>query len=170
MESKTPNLPNLTDSRGVTLVELLTTMTFVLILITVITILVNPSEKKAQARDQKRLSDISKLDRIINEYLVDNGYYPDEENVTRVSNQLPLGNGGPFENSTTGWVKGNFSRYTTLFPIDPTNEDIYVYKFRHTQSSYELNAVLETFDDGLNSKDGGNSDTTYEVGNDLSLL
>lgn len=86
--------------------------------------------------------------------------------------------------SGTGWVPVDFtgipggSPVTTL-PIDPTNNTTYFYSYacNNTAKTFELNANMEstryanggTDDKEINTKDGGNNDNIYEVGNEPGL-
>ena len=160
---------NLTKKeKGVTMVEILVVLAILMILITASTIILNPVEKKARARDNKRFSDINTLDRMINEYLIDNGSYPDLENTLRESDTLPTGNIS-VDNASDGWIDTDLSEYHSRLPTDPINDAIYKYYYYHNASSYELNAVLEHSLE-FAQDDGGDDLDRYEIGNDLTLI
>ena len=156
-------------SSGMTMIEILVSMAIMLLLILVTVLLTNPAELQARGRDQKRLSDIAVLDRAINEYNLDNASYPDAVDTTRYSNALPLNNTGPYENPADGWIDINLTAYVTRLPTDPLNDNTYRYTYRHGAFGYELNAVLEEETDFM-LNDGGNSNSFYELGNDLTIL
>ena len=160
------------NQEGVTFVELTVAIAILIIITTSILFTVNPAFLKSKSRDEKRLSDLQTLDRVIAEYQIDNGVYPDLVDTTRTSTSLPSGALGPLQNiSGNGWIIADMSIYDTTLPIDPINNATYFYSYRHTTSGYELNAVLETLSKySLNTSDGGNDDTVYEIGNDLSIL
>jgi len=156
-------------SKGFSLVELVLIMGLTVVVTGVLMTAFRPYEQKAKARDGKRLSDISTLDRAVNEYRVDKGVYPDTVNILRMSTSLPQGNVGPLEKANDGWIDANLSSYTTRLPSDPINDATYHYSYKHNQSGYEINAVLEFLNENMQN-DGGDDATAYEVGNDLSIL
>ncbi len=156
-------------SKGITLLELLITVTVVLILLAASVLVINPAEKLEKARDEKRLSDISSLERIVNEYKIDNGVYPDDADALRISTALPPGNAGPLQSTTLGWIKADLSAYNTKLPTDPKNDATYFYSYQQSGPTYELNARLEHLVE-LSQNDGGNDPDVYEVGDDLTII
>jgi len=160
--SKTPR------QKGVTIPELMVAITIMTVMITSIMIILKPDEKKAKARDNRRISDITLLDRVINEYLLDYSDYPDLFDVLRDSTSLP-GTGISLDNSSAGWIDEDLSEYTSHLPIDPINDSTYRYFYYHDDSGYELNAVME-FLTGEAANDGGNDATRLEMGNNLTLI
>lgn len=162
-------IPTEKNSLGTTLVELVAVVGIVAVLILAVLIIVNPAEILARGRDEKRFSDMSLLDRAINEYKMDVASYPDVGNTTRISTSLPSGNSGPLVDSTDGWIDVNLSQYATKLPIDPINDENFYYSYRHTQFSYEINAILEHYTEEM-VNDGGDDNGVYELGNDLTIL
>jgi len=160
--------PDYSKQKGVTLTELLIAITLITMLATGSMILLDPVEKRAKARDNRRLNDISTLDRVINEYLIDNGDYPDLFMVLRDSTTLP-GGGISVDNSSAGWIDADLSVYTSHLPIDPVNDVTYRYYYYREVTSYELNAVMEILTDEA-TNDGGDDPARYEIGNDLTLI
>jgi len=160
--------PDYSKQKGVTIVELLIAITLIAILATSSTLLLDPAEKRARARDNRRLSDISTLDRAVNEYLIDYGDYPDLFMVLRDSTTLP-GGGISVDNSSAGWIDADLSSYTSHLPIDPVNDAAYRYYYYREVTSYELNAVMEILTDEA-ANDGGDDPARYEIGNDLTLI
>ena len=156
------------NQKGVTMVELIITIALISILASIIMLVLDPVEKKQKARDNKRLSDISLLDRVINEYLLDYGDHPDLFDVLRDSTSLP-GTSVSLDNSAAGWIDEDLSEYTSHLPIDPINDATYRYYYYHEDNSYEINAVMEYLTDEA-TNDGGNDDTRLEMGNDLTLI
>jgi prepilin-type N-terminal cleavage/methylation domain-containing protein len=156
------------NKRAFTLIELLIVVSVFMILLTTFFVFVNPVQRKAETRDTKRLSDIATLDRVVNEYYLDNGVYPDQASVYRTSTVLPDGSIA-LENSTSGWIKQNLSSYTAKLPTDPVNDLYYYYTYYHDDFSYELNAVLEYQTEKMQN-DGGNDSDVYELGNNLQLI
>jgi len=163
---------NMKDSKkfqkGFTFVELMVIVVIVGLVASLISIYIRPLDQMKKSRDNKRLSDTSLLDRVINEYLLDNKIYPDQVDILRKSNVLPSGS-LDFSNSNPGWIYENLSKYTERLPIDPLNDDIYFYSYIHNETGYEINVKLEYLTDEM-AKDGGNSDDFYEIGNNLNLI
>lgn len=154
--------------KGFTFVELMVVIALLLIITTLVTVLVRPLDQLKKGRDNKRLSDLNILDRVMSDYLLDNSRYPDQINVLRISNALPSGS-SDLTNSNPGWIYENLSSYTERLPIDPTNDGEFFYSYIHNETSYELNAKLEYFTEMM-LNDGGNSDDFYEIGNNLNLI
>jgi len=155
-------------NRGFTLIELVIATSLILLFLTATVLIVHPVEQLKKARDNKRISDLSLIDRAITEYKIDYGYYPDTADTLRTSTTLPQGNTS-LTSSTSGWIKQNLSAYTTKLPIDPKNDEIYFYKYIQNGFTYELNAKLEYYFEQAIS-DGGGDPTVYEIGNNLSLI
>lgn len=166
--SKLINKYSLDNSDGMTLLEVILATTITIVLFTVIWILVNPTVMLKRGRDEKRLSDLSMLDRVITEYKLDQGSYPDTVNTLRTSTTLPVGSTS-LTSVKAGWIACNLSTYTSRFPIDPINDSTYYYSYFHTSDGYELDAKLE-YNTSLMSSDGGNDPNSYEVGNNLNLI
>lgn len=167
MVCKTPKL----NQKGVTLLELILVVGLVVILMSASITAINVPKMRARGRDQKRMSDLVLLQTAIAEFKFDNGIYPDTADTTRISNIIPSGNLGPAENVVSGWMAIDLSHHLTTMPIDPLNYTPYLYTYRHNGLEYELNIKLEYFtDDMLNTNDGGDDDTFYEVGDNLTIL
>jgi len=158
-------------TRAFTQVELLIVIAIMTLLITTIYVILHPHLLKRRARDNKRLSDLSTIERVINEYYIDTGSYPDFVNTTRISTALPTDCTGPIDNSAGGWICENLAVYTSRMPVDPINDATYHYTYRHDGSVYEINAVFEYyFNYSDNTYDNGDDDNVYEIGSDLTLL
>jgi type II secretory pathway pseudopilin PulG len=154
--------------KGFTLFELIIIIATLSIFLSGTLILVKPAQLFKRGRDQKRLSDISAIERAFSEYLLDNNTFPDSADTSRTSTILPDGNSGPLENPASGWLS-DVSSYITKLPTDPLNNEAYFYSYQHTGSTFELNARLETLLD-LAQNDGGNDSAVYEIGTDLTIL
>ena len=148
--------------------EITLVVMILLILFSFLIINYNPVTQKASARDKKRISDLSTLDRAINEYMLDTKAFPDLENTLRISTLLPDG-GTSVDNAASGWIQGNLSEYTSYLPIDPINDAIYRYSYIRGSNGYELNAKLESMSDEM-LNDGGNDSLMYEAGSNLNLI
>lgn len=156
------------ETKGFTLIELVIATSLILLFLSGTILIVHPVEQLKKARDNKRIGDLSLIDRAITEYKVDYGVYPDAANALRTSTTLPQGNSS-LTSPTSGWIKQNLSAYTTKLPIDPINDETYFYKYIQNGSTYELNAKLEYYVEQATS-DGGDGATVYELGNNLTLI
>lgn len=165
------NLISLIDQKGITIVELIVTFTIGILIFSGAVVIFKPWEMFERGRDNKRLSDVSTLERMISEYKIDTEDYPGAENVTYYSNSLPSGSVGPLFDSVNGWIGPgfNFSNYSVKLPIDPTNTGSLRYTYLRSGETFEINAVLE-YNTELMVSDGGDDNSFYEVGNDLTLL
>jgi len=157
-----------TKQKGVTMTELIIVISLIAILATGSVLILKPGEKRAKARDNRRINDLSTLDRAINEFLLDYGDYPDLYLVQRDSTTLP-GGGISVDNSSAGWIDADLSAYTSHLPVDPINDATYRYYYYRDMTSYELNAVIEYLTDEA-ANDGGDDPARYEIGNNLTLL
>ncbi|HAI62802.1 MAG: Type II secretory pathway, pseudopilin PulG [candidate division WWE3 bacterium GW2011_GWF2_41_45] len=156
------------ESNAFTLLEITIVMAVLLILIGVTISLISPVSSKGKARDNKRLSDISTLDRVINEYRLDYGQYPGLENFLYTSNYLPAGSPDLYS-ARSGWIPVDISDYTTRYSVDPVNDAIYHYEYFHNSADYEVSTRLEQLMDKA-SEDGGNDPLKYELGTNLLLI
>ena len=120
------------------MVELLTSIAVLFVLIVTVLIIVNPVMFQSRARDEKRLSDLTTLDRAINEYMLDNASYPYIVDTTRYSTSLPLNNVGPFENPQDGWIDTNMTSYLVRLPTDPINDNTYRYTYQTMKGKYNM--------------------------------
>ena len=154
--------------KGFTIIELTLAMFIIVLLFAGTVLVIRPVEQLKRGRDNKRISDLSLLDRAISEYHVDYGDYPDAADTLRTSTVLPTGNTS-LASPTSGWIKQNLSAYTTKLPIDPLNDATYYYKYYQNDATYEINAKLEFYMDKA-STDGGSDATVYELGNNLTLI
>jgi len=158
------------NNLGFTMVEVMISVLVILVLVPAVYLLINPVELQQRARDKKRISDVSVLERAITEYSLDNKSFPDNEDTTRYSNVLPSGNSGPLvDSSANGWIDANLVNYMVKIPIDPINDATNRYIYRHSVTGFEINVALEYYLDMMKS-DGGNNSSAYEIGNDLSIL
>jgi type II secretory pathway pseudopilin PulG len=154
---------------GFTLVELLVSISIVILIIGFTLVIINPPQIYARARDTQRISDLSNLSVIVEQFITDNGSPPTISNSTRLSDHLPLGNGGPLQSVTSGWIEGNFSKYASKLFTDPLNEGDFVYRYKSDGIGYEIDCQMETLVDKM-EQDKGNSLTRYEIGTNLELL
>lgn len=170
--------------KGFTLIELLIVIGIVAILATAVVVILNPAQLLAQARDATRISDLNSVKAAIALYLS--------------SATTPTLTAGPFSQfgtgcyslgtcttvtstavTGTGWVGINLGDTSggsplAALPTDPTNDATYHYAYKgdNTNKTFELNGALESTKYSgmmLNAKDGGPTDTAYEVGTDPGL-
>lgn len=180
--------------KGFTLIELLVVIAIIAILAAVVILTLNPGELLKQARDSNRISDLATLKSAIALYLSDVSVPSIAVNsttcyaslssavctgTTRFSASLTAtsAQSGVFAVNGTGWVPVNFTAISSGSPLgalpkDPTNSGTlwYSYAADTTNTTYELNAKMESvkYSSGGNgnveSNDGGNNTTLYEVG------
>jgi prepilin-type N-terminal cleavage/methylation domain-containing protein len=162
--------PKFSNQAGFNLMELLISSTIFLLIVTFVIVLFNPVERNKKARDEKRISDITKIDRAISEFVLDRKSYPDLEGFLRTSNVLPEG-GVALNKSNGGWILENLSSYIPMLPTDPINDETYHYYYLKGVGNlgYELNAKLESLVEEM-TLDGGNDNNFYEVGSNLKLI
>jgi len=187
-KSKNKNKSNPT---GFTLIELLVVIAILAVLGVAVTLILNPAQLVRQGRDSTRMSDMAAVHRAIGLYFADQQEVSFANGPFCTSGTASPGGGGCTENATTtvdsnGWVPIDFTSMTTgaplsRLPLDPVNNDTYFYAFAsNDQEEYELNANMESVrysndagddagDDDVESTDGGNNDTWYEIGNDSDL-
>lgn len=153
---------------GFTLVEIIVSMGIVVLISTLIIVYMDPTNTRARFRDNKRISDLSVLDRCIAEYYQDHETFPDSINILRTSNTLPAAS-TKLSNANMGWIAGDISAYNSKMPIDPLNDNTYKYYYIQNGIAYEIDAVLETDTTDMQN-DGGNDPLRYEVGTNLNLI
>lgn len=139
----------------------------ILTLLGTVFVFIDPLALKKRGRDNKRLSDIMVLERMVTEYRIDNGSYPDDESVVRTSS---VATGSLYLSDVSGgWLAADLRQYNSKLPIDPQNTNEFVYTYTHSATAYEINCSLEYYSEKL-TEDGGNSNSKYEVGSDLTLM
>lgn len=145
--------------QGFTLIELLIVIAILGVLAAAVTIILNPAELLAQARDGQRISDLETVSSAISTYLADTGsstvnldsqsFYPNGACTASTTATPFIDNGGgncvvpgsaalPTANyrkvDGTGWVDVPLSGLAggsplSLLPIDPTNSGNYTYAY-----------------------------------------
>ena len=180
-----------TSVRGFTLIELLVVIAILAVLATASALILNPAELIRQGRDSTRISDLSIINSALSLYLAD---VANSSLGTCTNDRLTAAGTSPLQGTSevnasttingTGWVSVNLNAVTggsplSRFPIDPLNNttNFYAYGCDSTALRYEINANMEsgkyaggatpgTNDVESNSKDGGDNNNWYEVGND----
>ncbi len=167
MRFKTPS-KTFFPSSGVTLLEVVIVTAVLIILSGISYSLISPTTSKAKARDNKRLSDISNLDRAINEYRIDHQSYPGSQSVLYTSTSVPAGSPDVYS-PTSGWIPADLSDYLPKYPTDPLNDATYHYEYFQNGGGYEISARMEYLTEEPQS-DGGNDPLKFELGTDLLLI
>ena len=154
-------------NKSFTLLELLIVIAIIAVLSTVVIFALDPGEMMAKARDTKRLTDLTQLEKAIIVYL-------SEGNKTLPSTTTNSLSGNTNINGT-GWLPIDFTSSTLgssipSLPIDPKNNNNYYYNFISDGNYFEINCRLEskTYKDKT-ANDGGNVDSVYEVGTSLTV-
>lgn len=166
-------------ARGFTLVELLVVIAIIAILAAVVVLIINPIELTKRSRDAARLTDLANLQQAINVAAQEATQSGDailcagttapctgQSNSTDANNRKSDG---------SGWVKVNLSAQKSVsvptLPVDPINDGTHYYTYASDGNGWEIDAVLESdqYKDKM-ANDGGNNDTAYEVGSNLTLI
>lgn len=123
---------------GFTLIEILITLT-VLVLLAVL-FLIATRGQISKARDAKRKSDLNKIQKVVEDYYSDHGAYPD----------------GLVCGDTSGTP---LAAYIKEFPCDPINSDEYYYSYAYDFTTakkmwFKVYAKLENYEDPIISELG----------------
>ena len=187
-------------NKSFTLVELLIVIGILAVLSAAIVVVLNPAELLKQARDSKRLQDLTSIDQSLS---VSQAIYADidlgtastvyvsiaDTSATCANLGLPsLPSGWAYNCVTsanlintdgTGWVPVNFQDTNlvgavqlTSLPLDPTNTTSTGLYYTYTPGgSWELNTLIESDKyRATTDNDGGDSYAIYEKGSTLTLL
>ena len=172
--------------KGFTLIELIIVIGILAILATVVVLVLNPAQLLAQARDSQRMSDLSSVKSAIALYLA-TASSPTLGTEARATFSTTCwftcaGAATCTLNATTtvdgnGWVGVALTGTTggsplSALPLDPSQTATYQYAYdgNDTDKTFELNANLESDKyDNLETTDGGNCATAYEVGTEPGL-
>jgi len=184
--------------KGFTLLELLIVIGILSILSTTVVLVINPAQLLKKARDSQRISDLNTLKTAIAYYITETGSpsigvinttttYSDVEGVACDSATAHTSNTFAVDNS--GWIPINFGGMAGGSPIgalpgdpNPTAKDAsparyYTYMVGDvTNFTFLLTANMESTyyttegDGDVETNDGGNHITLYEVGTDMDTL
>lgn len=185
--------------KGFTLIELLIVIGILAVLAGIVVVALNPAELLRQARDSKRIADLSGITGAINLYLVDfaapnftcaSGKYYATNNPG--TSPFTFGGTALISSSTVvtggGWIPLDLSVVSggspiAALPVDPTNSTSYLYAYACTTTgniSFEIDTRLESikYRDKMQT-DGGDKNTCgstwidatcwYETGSILAL-
>jgi len=180
--------------KGFTLIELLVVIAIVAVLAVTVILTLNPAQLLRQARDSNRTQDLSTMKSAISLYLADvsspslgTSTLCYGHTSSSVSCAARFTGGTQTLSSSlaitgSGWIPVNFTAISagspiSALPVDPVNNTVYFYAYKpdSTNGTFEMNADMEStkFANGgsadVESTDGGNSATLYEVGTDPGL-
>ncbi|MCD6086082.1 type II secretion system protein [bacterium] len=184
------------NKKGFTLLELLIVIAILAILASAVIVVINPAEILKKSRDTRRVSDLDSLRLALALYVTDvsspdldgsGGSCSTDEWISIADAAASCRSSASTCNKSdsmavngSGWVPVDLTSISTgspiaSLPIDPTNNATYFYSYRcdSSNTTFELDAALESnyYTSTIDSdgKDGGNSDTLYEVGTDPGL-
>lgn len=183
--------------KGFTLLELLIVIGILSILSTTVVLVINPAQLLKKARDSQRISDLNTLKTAIAYYITETSSpsmgdtthtYSDVAAVSCDSKAAGTNN-GVFTTGGSGWVPINFDGMTGGSPIGSLPRDpnltaatdspgrYYTYLLGSaTNFTFLLTANMEStyYTTGgggdVETNDGGNHITLYEVGTDMDTL
>lgn len=163
------------DEKGFTLVELLVVIAIVAILAIVVLVAINPLDTMKKSRNTRRLSDLTEtrkaLDLALSEATTSAGtpFTANASGDSCANSQASDGTGWIPYNSTVM----NLKKYLATLPRDPQHPGTcYYFRAAANGTDYELDAILENVGDAANTmiNDGGNNNSRYEVGTDLTVM
>ena len=183
--------------KGFTLIELLIVIGILAVLAGAVILVINPAEMLAQARDTKRISDLSTIKSALSLYV--SQVSPIDMTATNAAGNCMVGVGAdnaPFHAASSpfcvtnavrtttgsGWVDVNLSGITggspvSVLPADPVNDATHFYAYKGNDTvdpkyTYKLATVLESTKYSpmmVNTADGGIAAGFYETGTNLAL-
>ncbi|MFC1756309.1 prepilin-type N-terminal cleavage/methylation domain-containing protein [Patescibacteria group bacterium] len=160
------------SNQGFTLIELLIVIVIIGILAGILVSILDVGEYQAQARDARRMNDMLSVQTAIIDSMAMQGM-----SLTDTSGCVDCtSTTGTDTIDGTGWVKFNnlngrgLIDVISVLPEDPINNATYFFSYFSDGFDFELNMVFESDRYQINAeKDGGNDDTVYERGFNLTL-
>lgn len=142
-------------SKGFTLIELIVVIGIIAILSVMLIAVVDPVSQFQKSRDAQRKSDLSQIQKAIEQYYQDTGHYPAATGSFQI---IGLNNG------TLSWGLSNVNNwpYMNVLPKDPDTARTYVYYA--TGQSYWLYASLERGANDPSVCNYGNACATMQAG------
>jgi len=187
-------IQKLHKKEGFTLVELLVVIAILAVLAVAVVVILNPGELIRQARDSTRISDLAALNSAIALYLSDVATPSIGSSAYCTSGASTKGTATCTAATSTvvtgtGWVTIDLTDISSgsplaKLPLDPNNgstncgtgaEACFYEYIPGASNTYELDASMEStkYTNGggsdIESTDGGNTATAYEIGNDPGL-
>lgn len=128
---------------GFSLIELIIAMTIIGILTTGLLVTINPLTQIQKANDAKRKSDLALVQRALEQYFNDNGFYP--------------GGSGTIAGATWGgrWAIIGVTTYMDILPKDPVGGKNYYYRQAFGGQGYIIYASLDRAGDTQKCTSGG---------------
>lgn len=163
------------ESKGFTLIEILIMIAVMVVLAAILVIVVNPVKIVEKSRDSSRLSDLAAISTALDLYLADNRNFNGLKVGTVYESTL-----GTRKIDGTGWIPLPLTTITSgtpisTLPVDPKNNKALGFYYRFganlAAKTYEIDCALENSENlDKQSADGGNNNSRYEVGTDLTIL
>lgn len=129
---------NLASQRGFTMIEIIVTIGVLAILAVFALAAVNPGDQFKKARDAQRKSDLSQLQRVLEQYYQDWGHYPPNDSAYHMEDEKTTPYTVIYWGGALGWAP-----YMNLVPKDPDTKRSYVYYSTNNGQTYYLFASLE---------------------------
>lgn len=160
---------------GFTVIELVIVMAVIVILGVMVMLFINPIEQSKRIRDANRLADLAKV-----EHAISNSSQEATSSAELLCHKVNFPCQGSSQSNSQGsddrgWLKVDLSSQKGAvlgtLPSDPVNDVSLHYTYCSDGKNWEINAVLESEKQRVTmSGDGGNDNTKYEIGSDLTLI
>lgn len=124
--------------KGFTLFELIVAIGILGILVGGLLILINPIDSIKKAKDAKRKSDLSQIQKVMEQFYQDNGRYPNYD----VTSYKIIGVSANATEAIVDWGSP-WTPYMNLLPKDPDSSKRYIYFSDDSGQSYRLYANLD---------------------------
>ncbi len=166
-------------SSGFTLVELVLMLTVLIAAALGVWLILNPLELKKRLNDSIRLSDLAILQQAVNnsisEATISGRVILCPIQTMNCKGSTSDSDANKLKSDGSGWVKADLSTQKSIniptLPIDPVNNGEFNYRFYSDGKAWEIDTVLESsFYRQRMVGDGGNNDSRYEVGTNLTLI
>ena len=125
----------LKSGHGFTLIEILITLALIGVMATGIIVVLNPLVQLQKAQDAKRKSDLSQIQKAVEQYYQDNGSYPPKFAATDYRIKA-------LDGSVVNWGDP-WLPYMANLPADPNSSKNYVYNSTSNGQTYYIYASLD---------------------------